>query len=739
MLRPILATAPVNAARFPKIAFSLFVFLTLSTARASAQAQPPAANAAVIYECENSICGTWTWDNGQYNGYWVNGSIGILTVQSFTAQSVILKRTDTSKSASSGLTAVYTGQISGQSKNVVTGSVTYTWPGHSGYPATVTWTGNWGAPEEFTISTVAGNGMTGFSGDGGQATSAALNGPKSVALDSAGNLYIADQGNQRIRRVAADGTITTIAGTGVRGYSGDGGPAISAELNVPTSVFVEASGAYLIADQYNNVVRLVSAAGMITTFAGSVQAYCGDDIPATSACINGPLDVIADAAGNVYICDFGNQRIRKVTNGIITTVAGNGIEGYSGDGGPATSASLSYPTSIALNAAGELFIADSSNHVIRKVSNGIITTVAGTGVAGYSGDGGLATAAKLNYPRGTRFNAAGDLYFADFGNEVVRVLLVNGTVFTVAGNFNGEYSGDNGPATMAGIIPWGVAIASSGAVYVAGNDNQGQVDFPDDDNQRIRLLTPAGSASTGTAPSILPTGGLLNGASFQAGIVPGSWVTIFGTNLSSKTDNWVSEIINGKLPTSLDDVQVRVGGQPAYISYISPKQIDAVVPSVATGPVEVTVKNSSGTSAPITTTAQAVQPAFFQWGNYAVATTLDYTLAVKNGTFPGVTTTPAKPGEVIILWGTGFGPTSPSAPTGVEAPSSPTYYTANTVTVTVGGKNATVYGAALAPGFAGLYQVAIQIPASLANGDYPLVAKISGAQSPSTTLITVQE
>jgi uncharacterized protein (TIGR03437 family) len=292
---------------------------------------------------------------------------------------------------------------------------------------------------------------------------------------------------------------------------------------------------------------------------------------------------------------------------------------------------------------------------------------------------------------------------------------------------------------MAGIIPWGVAIASSGAVYVAGNDNQGQVDFPDDDNQRIRLLTPAGSASTGTAPSILPTGGLLNGASFQAGIVPGSWVTIFGTNLSSKTDNWVSEIINGKLPTSLDDVQVRVGGQPAYISYISPKQIDAVVPSVATGPVEVTVKNSSGTSAPITTTAQAVQPAFFQWGNYAVATTLDYTLAVKNGTFPGVTTTPAKPGEVIILWGTGFGPTSPSAPTGVEAPSSPTYYTANTVTVTVGGKNATVYGAALAPGFAGLYQVAIQIPASLANGDYPLVAKISGAQSPSTTLITVQE
>ncbi len=259
---------------------------------------------------------------------------------------------------------------------------------------------------------------------------------------------------------------------------------------------------------------------------------------------------------------------------------------------------------------------------------------------------------------------------------------------------------------------------------------------PNNDGTVFKLV-PAFST---TSPGILQTGGLLNGASFQAGIVPGSWITIFGTNLSSKTDNWTSAITNGNLPTSLDSVKVSVGGEPAFISYISPKQIDAVAPNVGTGPVQVTVTNSNGTSPAVTATAEAVQPAFFQWpGSYAVATTLEYNLAVKNGTFPGLTTTSAKPGEVIVLWATGFGPTSPPAPTGIEAPSSPIYYTANKVTVTVGGQAATVYSAVLAPGFAGLYQVAILVPASLANGDYPVIATISGAQSPSTTLITVQE
>jgi uncharacterized protein (TIGR03437 family) len=251
----------------------------------------------------------------------------------------------------------------------------------------------------------------------------------------------------------------------------------------------------------------------------------------------------------------------------------------------------------------------------------------------------------------------------------------------------------------------------------------------------FKLAFPSSTAS----PVIKQTGGILNGGSFQPGIVPGSWLTIFGTNLSSTTDSWTTAIVNGNLPTSLDNVKVSVGGEPAYVSYISPTQINALAPS-SVETETVTVTNSGETSPAVAAAIRWFDPAFFQWpGNYAVATTLDYNLAVKNGTFPGATTTPAKPGQVIVLWGTGFGPTSPSAPVGVETPSGTTYNTATTVSVTVGGTAATVYGAALAPGYAGLYQVAIQIPASLVNGDYAVVATVSNAQSPSTTLITVQE
>jgi len=230
--------------------------------------------------------------------------------------------------------------------------------------------------------------------------------------------------------------------------------------------------------------------------------------------------------------------------------------------------------------------------------------------------------------------------------------------------------------------------------------------------------------------------GVVNGASFQPGIVPGSWMTISGSNLSTKTDSWDNSIVGGKLPTALDGVTVNVGGRPGYISYISPKQINAIAPELPPGPAQVTVTNGETTSAPVTATVEPVQPAFFLWGSYAVATRQDFSLAVKNGTF-SVATTPAKPGDVIILWGTGLGPTSPPVPQGEETPSDTTYNTASAVSVKVGTMNATVYGTALAPGFAGLYQVGIQIP-QLADGDYPVIATISGSQSPATTLITVQ-
>jgi uncharacterized protein (TIGR03437 family) len=249
----------------------------------------------------------------------------------------------------------------------------------------------------------------------------------------------------------------------------------------------------------------------------------------------------------------------------------------------------------------------------------------------------------------------------------------------------------------------------------------------------------AGTTPPPDTPVIASNNGVLNGASFQPGISPGAWITINGTNLSPTTDTWVNAIVNGALPTTLDGVSVMVGSQAAYIEYVSSTQINAVVPNVAAGSVPVTVTTASGTSQVVMAQLSAETPAFFQWGTYAVATHQDYTYAVKNGTFAGTTTVPAAPGDVIILWGTGFGPTSPLAPAGEETPSTTTYNTATAVSVTVGGKPATVYGGALAPGYAGLYQVAIQVPASLANGDYPVVATIDGISSPSTTLLTVQQ
>jgi uncharacterized protein (TIGR03437 family) len=305
---------------------------------------------------------------------------------------------------------------------------------------------------------------------------------------------------------------------------------------------------------------------------------------------------------------------------------------------------------------------------------------------------------------------------------------VGGTIFrmTPGGTLTTLYTFESN--SEDGFGPGGLVQASDGNLYgttLAGVGSSNGIVFK-------LALTSSGLAS------INQSSGVVSAASFQAGVVASSWVTIIGTNLSAKTDTWATAIVNGKLPTALDGVSVTVGEQPAYISYISPTQINALAPNIAPGTVSVTVTNPGGTSSPINVVVQTVQPAFFQWGSYAVATRQDYSLAVKNGTFSGVTTTPAKPGDVIILWGTGFGRTSPSAPVGAEVPSDATYNTASTVTVSVGGVPATVYGAALAPGYAGLYQVAIQIPGLLANGDYPVTATISGAASPATTLITVQ-
>lgn len=245
------------------------------------------------------------------------------------------------------------------------------------------------------------------------------------------------------------------------------------------------------------------------------------------------------------------------------------------------------------------------------------------------------------------------------------------------------------------------------------------------------------AASTPLPPVIKS---VVNGASFGPGVVANSWVTIQGTGLAPKTDDWSSSIVNGALPTAVDGVSVTMGGKPAYVYFISQGQLNVLAPDVPAGPINVTVKTAGGTSANFATTASVYDPAFFLWPDgQAVATRTDYSFAAKPGTFAGATTVAAKPGDVIILWATGFGPTTPTAPGGVAVPSDKTYATATLPSLSIGNIPATVSGAALAPGSAGLYQIAITVPGSLTDGGWPIQASIGGVSSPTGVVLTVQQ
>jgi hypothetical protein len=330
------------------------------------------------------------------------------------------------------------------------------------------------------ISTVAGNHTAGYTGDGAAATSGELHTPSRVAVDSAGNIYIADSANNTVRKVTAStGFISTLAGTGTAGFSGDGGTATSAKLSDPNGVSVDGAGNVYIADYSNNRVRKITVStGIIATVAGNgTQGYSGDGGQATSAELYTPGGATPDGAGNLYISDAQNNRVRKVSlaTGVITTVAGTGTGGYSGDGGLATSAKLSAPVSVAFDSAGNFYIADYENNVVRKVTiaTGFITTVAGTGTGGYSGDGGPATSAKLFLPCGIALDSAGNLYIADSTNNRIRkVDSGTGYISTVAGTGTAGYTGNSGAATGAKLsVPNDVALAGAGSLSIADSSN----------------------------------------------------------------------------------------------------------------------------------------------------------------------------------------------------------------------------------------------------------------------------
>ncbi|GAB3997844.1 hypothetical protein GCM10028807_43950 [Spirosoma daeguense] len=325
------------------------------------------------------------------------------------------------------------------------------------------------------ISTIAGPNNAGFSGDGGLATSARLNSPIDVKGDGNGNFFFAETSIGRIRKVDAGGIVTTVAGMSLAGFSGDSGPATSARLAIPYGILPDGNGNFYIADTYNNRIRKVNTDGIITTIAGNGTAgFGGDNGPATNAQLKLPYNVALDKAGNLYIADSDNNRIRKInTNGAITTIVGTGIAGYGGDGGSATSAQLNFPTGLALDAANNLYISDNRNHRIRRVTpGGIISTIAGTGTAGYSGSNDLAVAAQLSYPFGIAVSGNGTVYFSDNGNVRVRRIGTDGIIMDVAGTATRGFLGDDAPATQAQLgNPFGIGLDGYGNLLIADNAN----------------------------------------------------------------------------------------------------------------------------------------------------------------------------------------------------------------------------------------------------------------------------
>jgi PKD repeat protein len=331
------------------------------------------------------------------------------------------------------------------------------------------------------INTYAGNGTYTSTGDGGQATAATLKSPAGICFDAAGNLYITEGAGHKIRKVTkATGIITTIAGTGTAAYTGNGGQATAATFNSPTDIVMDGAGNLFVCDQYNHSIRkIIVSTGVISTFAGTGAAgFTGDGGAATAAKLNMPNGVGFDVSGNLLITDEYNARVRMVTmsTGVITTIAGNGTQGFTGDGAQATAAELSRPTAVCADAAGNILIADYGNSTVRKIttSTGVITTLAGTGTQGYSGDGGQATAAKIASPYGIRVdNATGNIYISDTYDNRIRLITVStGVISTICGTGVAAYGGDGSPAVAAKInTACGIVFDAAGDLFIADNQN----------------------------------------------------------------------------------------------------------------------------------------------------------------------------------------------------------------------------------------------------------------------------
>ncbi len=337
---------------------------------------------------------------------------------------------------------------------------------------------------------VVGTGASGYSGDGGPATKAKLNLPAGLAFDRHGNLYISDRANHRVRKVDRKGIITTVAGNGTGGFSGDGGPATQASLNLPSGIVIDKQDNLYIADRSNNRVRVVNSKGIIKTIAGTgSNGYHGDNMPALKATLDKPFGLALDKDNNLYIADRGNNRIRKVdSSGLISTVAGDGGFYYIGDNGPAYRASIAGPTGVVVDNEGNIIIADRQNNRIRMVDKqGMIRTIMGTGQQDYNGDSELARETNLHFPFSVALDKNGDLLVIDRSHYRIRKLIMKGRkVTTVAGNGVKQFGGDGGPSQGAHLeFPHGIDVDSKDNVIIA-----------DKAHYRIRQISPEGIIST---------------------------------------------------------------------------------------------------------------------------------------------------------------------------------------------------------------------------------------------------
>jgi uncharacterized protein (TIGR03437 family) len=591
--------------------------------------------------------------------------------------------------------------------------------------------------QSYIINTVVGgaggvlNGY-GFSGDTGPAGMAQLDNPAGLTLDTMGNLYIADQGNNRIRQVVlSTQIINTVAGSGTASYAGDGAAATSADLNAPLAVLTDSSGNIYISDTVNNVIREVTVSnGYINTIAGDNAlgaGFSGDNGLPIDAAFDLPGPIAFDSSGNMYIADTANNRIRKVSfsASLITTIAGNSTAGgYTGDGGPAKLAALNGPRGLVLDASGNIYIADSNNNVIRMINavTGIISTVIGNGTQGFAGDGGPALQAELNSPRGLAFDSSGNLYIADYTNSRIREV-VNGTITTIAGGFGPVfgYGGDGGLATQAVLdFPSALVVDSSGNVYVS-----------DTGNNAIRILTPEPS------PPLINKGGVESASSFGGcfSAAPGSWIEIYGSSLAPDTRSWTeADFAGGHGPIGLDNVTITVGGQYAFPSYVSGGQVNAQVPTgIGTGPQTLYLSTSAGTTAPYTLNINAVEPGLYAPPSFNVGG-MQYVAALfPNGTYaappsiPNITSALPQPGDTIILFGIGFGPVSDNVDAGYIATQQDYLTSLPALQISFGQTPATISYEGLAPGSVGLYQFNVVVPNVAASDAVPLSFSVGGS------------